>query len=152
MKAILRQAATLAALAGMASAADITSAGDWVEMLNASNLTAGAGSDLPACMQSISGVTTLSISNVAGPWRVTVRSGTGTWDSHVTLYVKRTSAGIGSGTITGGDTYTAVSSTDTDFFSGSSNRSTISVQYKLMGLAHHLPPATYLSTLSFTVQ
>jgi hypothetical protein len=149
---LLRQAAAFLALTSMVNATDLTSSGDWVETLNATNLSTGAGSDLPACLQSISGITTLSVSNVTGSWRVTARSNVSTWDSHLTLYVRRTSAGIGSGTITGGDAYVAITSTDSDFFSGSNARSSISVQYKLAGLAHNLSPATYLSSLTFTVQ
>ena len=134
------------------AAVDIATVGDWAESHNAGDLTSGAGSDLPSSITSISGVTTLAVSNVSGAWHVKVRRSGSTWDSHFTLYIRRTSAGIGSGSISGGDSYIEVTSTDTEIFTGSDPRSAIAVQYKITGTNHHTPPATYLSTLTFTVQ
>ena len=148
----LRHLLALVLFARLAAAADLTSGGDWAETLNAGSLTAGAGSDLPSNLESISGVTVLSVSNISGPWRITVRRSSSTWDGHFTLYVRRTSAGIGSGSIAGGDSYVEVTTGDTEVFTGSDARSSIAVQYKLTGLAHNVPPATYLSSLVFTVQ
>ncbi len=152
MKTTLRQAIALMTLSSMVNAADLTSSGDWVESLNASNLVSGAGTDLPASLESISGTTILSVSNVTGAWRVTARRSASTWDSHFTLYVRRTSAGSGTGSISGGDSYVEVTGGDSEIFTGVDARSTISVQYKLTGLANNIPPATYLSSLTFTVQ
>ncbi|MDB6139921.1 MAG: hypothetical protein JWO94_2993 [Verrucomicrobiaceae bacterium] len=152
MKPIIRQAIALVAFTRMITAADLTSSGDWVESLNTSSLVSGAGSDLPSNLESISGITVLSVSNITGSWRITARRSASTWDSHVALYVRRTSGGIGSGTITGGDSYVELTGGDSEIFTGSNARGSISVQYKLTGLAHNLPPATYLSSLTFTVQ
>ena len=153
MKTLLRQIITSLTLLPLAvHAVDLTSTGDWSDSANASNLVSGAGTDLPDNAESISGVTILSVSNTSGSWRVTARRSSSTWDSHLALYVKRTSAGSGSGSISGGDSYVEITGSDSDVFTGSAARSGISVQYKLTGLAHHIPPATYLSSLTFTVQ
>ncbi len=152
MKSIIRQAIALVTLARMVTAADLTSSGDWVESLNATNLVSGAGTDLPSTLESISGVTILSVSNVTGAWRVTARRSSSNWDNHLTLYVRRTSAGTGTGSISGGDGYVEITGSDSEIFTGSDARTSISVQYKLTGLAHNLSPSTYLSSLTFTVQ
>ena len=132
--------------------ADITASGGWSETHTAADLVSGAGSDLPSSVTSTSGSTTLTILNVVGAWRVMVRRNSSPWNSHVSLYVRRTSAGTGSGSITGGDSYTEITGTDTEIFTGSDARSLVSLQYKLTGLNNNIPPATYLSTLTFTVQ
>lgn len=153
MKTSVRKAALLLSLTAlMAHAADLTSSGDWMESLNAGNLVSAAGSDLAANLESMSGATVLSVSNIVGSWRITARRSSSNWDSHVTLYVRRTGAGIGSGSISGGDGYVAVTGSDTEIFTGSNARSSISIQYKLTGLANNIPPSTYLSSLTFTVQ
>ena len=133
-------------------AIDLSASGDWAETLNASDLASGAGTDLPSNLQSVSGITVLSVSNVTGAWHVTARRSSSTWDNHFTLYVRRTSSGIGSGSISGGDSYIEVTGTDTEIFSGSGPRSSISIQYKLTGLNHNIPPSRYLSSLIFTAQ
>jgi len=152
MKILLRQTIALVTLSSMVTAADLTSSGDWVESLNASNLVSGAGTDLPANLESISGTTVLSVSNVTGSWRVTARRSASTWNSNLTLYVRRTTSGSGTGSISGGDSYVEVTGGDSEIFTGVDARGSISIQYKLTGLAHNIPPATYLSSLVFTVQ
>jgi len=140
------------ALAGSIFAADLDSIGDWSETLTAADLTAGAGTDLPDTLESISAVTTLNISNAAGPWRLKVRRAGVPWDDGVTLWVKRISNGSGSGTIAGGSGYVAVPTSAVELFTGSENRSNIALQFKLTGLRRNLPPRSYLSSLTFTVQ
>jgi len=133
-------------------AIDLSASGDWAETLSASDLTGGAGTDLPSNLQSVSGVTVLSVSNVTGAWHVTARRSSSTWNSHFTLFVRRTSSGLGTGSVSGGDSYIEVTGTDTEIFTGTEPRSSISIQYKLTGLNHNIPPSTYLSSLTFTAQ
>ena len=152
MKSILCKALLVLVLSGAGHSADLTSSGDWVLGVNATNLVARAGSDLQAKFESASGVTTLTISNATGAWSLRARRSGGQWNGAVAMQVKRTSDGSGSGSNTGGNAYVDVSGTDSEIFSGSGNRSGISLQFKLTGLTTKVAPATYLSSVIFTVQ
>ncbi|MEO6739212.1 MAG: hypothetical protein ABIP20_03110 [Chthoniobacteraceae bacterium] len=152
MKTLVRNTLALLAFIPAGQAADLVSSGDWTETITAANLISGAGSNLQSQLQSLSGVTTLTISNAPGSWSLRVRRSGGTWPAGVTLLVKRTSAGSGSGTISGGDTFVAVTGSDTEIFSGTEARSNVSLQFKLSGLSVGITPATYLSSIIFTVQ
>jgi hypothetical protein len=152
MKSILRKTLLLLTLCTASQAADLTSSGNWVETITAANLISGAGSDLQAQVESVSGVTTLTITNAPGAWSLRARLGASQGHGDVTVYVKRTSAGSGSGTISGGNAYVELTNSDVEIFNGSEARSGISIQFKLIGLSHDIPPATYLSSITFTVQ
>lgn len=147
-----RAALALLFVAASAAAADLTSLGDWTETLTAADLVGGAGTDLPNQLESVAGVTTLTISNAPGAWTVRVRRGSGHWNNDFALFVKRTSAGSGSGTISGGESFVEITGTDSEIFSGSEARSGVSLQFKLTGLARNVSAATYSSSLIFTVQ
>jgi hypothetical protein len=152
MKTSLRNLLLVLSCVGVASAADLSSTGDWTENVNASHLTAGAGSNLPAAFQSVSGTTVLSIANAPGNWRVKARRGSGNWNGNLILWVKRTSDGSGSGTISGGDTFVELGATDAEIFSGTEARGNISLQYKLTGLTSGVAPDAYTSSIIFTIQ
>ena len=141
-------------LVSAAQAADVSFIGSWSHTLTASHLTAGAGSDLQNQTESVAGVTILTVSNAPGDWTLRARLGNtgGNWNDNFALFVRRTSAGSGSGSVSGGETYVEVTSTDTLIFSGSEDRNNISLQFKLTGLANNVAAATYLSSIIFTVQ
>jgi hypothetical protein len=133
-------------------AADITVAGDWFRTIDKTDLTAGAGSDLASQYESATGVTTVSIANTSGAtWRVTARRSDATWNSNVSLWVKRTSDGSGSGSISGGTTYVQLSALDTEVFSGTGDRSNVTLQFKLTGMSKSVAPGTYSTTVIYTV-
>lgn len=150
MKASLHKLLLLLALPGLAQGADLTSIGDWVESITAANLVSGAGSDVQSQFESVSGVTSLTISNAPGAWTLRVRGSGGHGD--VTVLVKRTSGGSGSGSISGGTAYQELTGSDAELFSGTDARSGIPLQFKLTGLSRNVAPATYLSSIIFTVQ
>lgn len=133
-------------------AADLTSMGDWTETLTASNLQAGAGSDLPNQLESIAGVTMLTITNAPGAWKIRARRSSSQWNDSFALFVKRTSAGSGNGSISGAEAYVEITGNDAEIFAGSESRSSISLQFKLTGLASNVAAETYLSSIIFTVQ
>jgi hypothetical protein len=151
MKSPLHKLLPLLALTGLAHGADLTSRGDWVESITAANLVSGAGSDLQSQFESVAGVTTLTISTAPGAWTLRVRLGGSGGHGDVTVYVKRTSAGSGSGSISGGTAYMALTGSDAELFSGTENRGNVSLQFKLTGLSRTVSPATYLSSIIFTV-
>jgi len=150
VKSSLRKLLALLALTGFAHGADLTSSGDWVETINAADLVSGAGSAL-LNPESVSGVTTLSVSNPLVTWRVRVHRTSGSWMSNVEIWVKRSSGGSGLGTISGGTSYMQLTGTDVDFFSGTLARSNISLQFKVTGLSLTVTPGTYQSPIVFTV-
>ena len=133
-------------------AADLTALGNWTETLTASNLVSGAGSDLQNQLVSVAGVTTITISESAGAWTLRARRSSSQWNDNFALFVKRTSSGSGSGSISGAEGYVEITGSDAEIFSGSESRSSISLQYKLTGLATNVSAATYLSSIIFTVQ
>lgn len=151
-RCILRGLFALLLLHTESRAADLTSMGDWTETLTASSLSSGAGSDLPNQLESVAGVTTLTITNAPGAWKIRARRNSSEWNSNLALFVKRTSAGSGSGSISGGEGYVEITGSDSEIFAGSESRSSISLQFKLTGLASNVAAETYLSSIIFTVQ
>lgn len=145
-------------MCGIAPGADISAVGGWTQTITVANLTAGAGSDLPSDFDSISGATTISVLGLPSGWNVLVRRGSGSFGSGVQLFVRRTSngsppGGAPIGSISGGESFIEVTGTDTVFFSGSSIRNGIGIQYRLTGIScTTVTPATYSAPIIFTVQ
>lgn len=138
-----------------ACAVDIYAAGSCNFIIDSSCLVGGAGSDLMKYFESKLDATVINITGTGGSgdaWRVRVRK-SGVSKLHgVTLYAKRTGDGSGSGTVSGGSSYVAVETTsDTDFFEGSGDRTDITVQYKVSGISINVPPGNYSATIIFTV-
>jgi hypothetical protein len=132
--------------------ADVSSSGNWAEVIDASDLVAGAGSDLTSQYESSSGTTTLTISNATGAsWRILARSSDGTWQANFVLSVRRISDGSGLGAVTGGSSYNQLSTLDTEICSGTGDRSNITVQYRLTGMSKNISPTTYSSGITFTL-
>ena len=152
MKTLFRNILSLLALSSTDHAADLVSNGDWAETITASNLVSGAGSNPQSQLQSMAGVTALTISNAPGSWTLRARRSGGPWSGAVSLFVKRTSAGSGSGSIAGGDSFVEVTGSDVEIFNGSEARSNVALQFKLTGLSVGVSPASYLSSIVFTVQ
>lgn len=126
--------------------------GNWSETIDASDLQAGAGSDLKSTYESAADAGLLTISDTAGgAWRVDVRRSDTTWHTNFTLSVKRTGDGTGGGSISSGAAYQAIGLSDAAFFSGAGDRSGIPLQFKLEGMSLQVPPATYSTTITYTV-
>lgn len=136
------------------AAISISSTGNWSETIDALDLQAGAGSDLIDTYESAADQVSIDISGTTGPtddWRVDVKKVDTTWHSSFHLYVKRTSDGTGSGSISGGTIYQEVTGTDQSFFSGSGDRSAAYIQLKLSGVSIQIPLETYTTTVYYTV-
>lgn len=142
MKISLRAFCLALALASAARGADITSLGDWVENITGASLVAGAGSDVKA-PESVAGVTVLAISNTSGPWRLKARRSSGTWDSQLAIWVKRSTDGAGA--------YVQLGTGDVEISTGTDDGS-VSLQFKLTGLTRSVAPGNYASAILFTVQ
>ncbi|MBW3624124.1 MAG: hypothetical protein KY468_12020 [Armatimonadetes bacterium] len=145
---------TLLALACPLLAIDITAGLNPVPPITANDLQSGAGSDLKP---SYEGTGSLSLTGTTGDtdnWRVDVRrSDSANWPSGLTFSIKRTGDGTGTplSMISGGTTYQSVGTTDTTLFSGSGDRSNISISFLLDGMSIKVPPSTFSTTLTFTV-
>jgi len=129
--------------------------GKWQENLRAADLTGGAGTDFVSPFESAVNEVDITISNTSSdtaPWKVEVRRIDTNWDPYLLLYVKRTSGGTGTGTISNGSTYQEVTTTDTLFFSGTGDRSKIELQFLLEGVSAGVIDADdYITEVYYTV-
>jgi len=143
--------AAIALLVVEASAVDISTSGDWIQTIVAGDLSRGAGSDLNSQSDSPVGITTINISNVSGTWQVSVRRDTSSWPAGLHVWVRRTSDGTGTGSISGGAAYVEVTALDTGVFSGSEARNNVALQFRVTGLSKTVTPDTYVSSVIYTV-
>jgi hypothetical protein len=143
--------AAIALLVVEASAVDISSSGDWTRTITAADLTGGAGSDLNSQYDSPVGITALNISNVSGTWHVNVRRDTTVWPAGLHVWVRRTSDGTGTGSISGGAGYVEITTLDTEIFSGTEARDNVALQFRVTGLSKTVTPDTYVSSVIYTV-
>ena len=125
---------------------------DWDLTLDVTNLTGGAGSDFATDIESVDGAQELWIQNSNGNWRIDVSRADTTWDANIRVYVKRTSAG-NAGSVSGGDTYQEITTTDVAFFTGTGNPRYITLQFKTNGAfaSAGVPSGTYTTTVTYTV-
>ncbi|MHB0937189.1 MAG: hypothetical protein ACYDCO_03115 [Armatimonadota bacterium] len=139
---------------GTAHAIDLTCVGSWSLTITASNLQAGAGSDLVSTYTSDTAAATLAVINTTGDadsWRVDIRRTDILWDNSLTLSARRTSDGTGGGSVSGGTVFQAIGTSDSSFFSGAGDRSGITLQFQVSGASVQLAPATYSTTITYTV-
>jgi hypothetical protein len=129
---------------------DITATGGWTRTITTSDLISGAGSNLQNTYTSVSNATVLTLTS-SGAWRVDVQRTDTSWRAEFTLSAQRTSNGTGSGTISGGQSYIAVTAVAQEFFRGTFNRNNVNAQYRLAGMSVTIPPATYTTTVTFTI-
>ena len=146
--------AAITLLAHASMAVTITAIGGVSRTIGSSDLLSGAGSDLRDTYESPSDATTIQILDCSGTvesWRVDVSRSDVEWDNNLTLFVRRTSNGIGDGTIRDGEEYQEVTSSSASLFSGEGDRQFINVQYKLTGESTQVPRNQYISNIIFTV-
>lgn len=137
-----------------AEAISIAVTGAWAEIVDESDLQGGPGSSLASTYESAADEVVIDITDTSGSddnWRVDVRRSDTTWHEDLVLWVKRTSDGNGDGAISEGTTYQQITTSDTAFFSGSGNRTTIYIQEKLTGVSAQMLADDYVTTLIYTV-
>jgi hypothetical protein len=138
-----------------AEAATLSSTGDWLQTVDASNLISGAGSELTDTYLSPVITTTLDVTGCVDSseaWWILIKRVDQNWDSdHFVLSVRRTSEGTGEGIIDGGDSFQEVTTGDSIFITGQGDRTGIAVQYQLTGISIQNPPANYSTNLEFTI-
>jgi hypothetical protein len=140
-------------ISARAEAIDLTASGGLMRVINSSHLVAGAGSNLVKAFDDAA-ATTLAIASTSGSndhWRIDIKRSDTTWNSALKLYVKRISDGSGSGTVTGGLSYVEITGSEIQFFTGTGDRSGISLSYELQGISVSVAPNMYSTTVTFTV-
>ncbi|MFH1942533.1 MAG: hypothetical protein ABIL68_10560 [bacterium] len=133
------------------SAQDITVFGNWSLMIDASDLTAGPGSDVNSMYMSDNDQIEINILRAKGMWAVYVRGVPMNWHPDLRFGIRRTSNGIGGGWISGGTSWLEVTSFDQQFFMGYKQRKNIDVQCGLTGVSVQIPSAMYSGTVIYTV-
>ena len=133
----------------------------WTTSIGTGDLVSGAGSDLISTYESDVAQVVISISDVVenAAWRVDVSRDSGSWNNNLTLSARRTGAGLGGGSIAGGDSYGLIDTVGYVLFSGTGNRSDITIQMKLSGISLQIPPNTdprhpippYTTTITYTL-
>ena len=129
--------------------------GKWQENLRANDLSGGAGTDFISPFESAVNEVDITISKTStptAPWKLEVRRVDTNWSPDLVLYVKRTSDGTGTGTISDGTSYQEVTTTDTLFFSGTGELSKIELQFRLEGVSAGVITADdYTTEVFYTV-
>lgn len=133
----------------------ITVTSSWsksIDASDASNLQTGAGKNLIDNHESARDAIEIDIDTfLEGDWMIDVNKVDTNWHSSFNLYVKRTSDGSGSGSISGGTSYQEATHVNETFFSRRHDRSNIHVQFKLSGVSIQVPPNTYSTMVYYTV-
>lgn len=125
--------------------------GTWKLTIDQTHIVGGAGSDIQSTYESTGGDVYLVITKSEGTWTMDIRRADTTWHADFTISARRSSDGTGIGTITGGTTYQAITTTDQYFFEGSDDRSNVDIQYQLSGMSMAVPAGTYITTIYYTV-
>jgi hypothetical protein len=121
--------------------------------IGASDLIAGAGSDLNGAYESGDDVD-LHVSGATGPddfWRIEVHMEEVVWSGSLHLWIRRTSDGVGDGSLSGGTVYQELSGSPQSFIEGTGNVDDVMLRIKLTGVSIQLPPASYGAMIYLTV-
>ena len=113
-----------------------------------------AGQNYSPEIESTSNAVLMSITGFKNKdnWSVTVNKSDANWDTGVAVYVKRTTAGTGLGTVSGGTTYLQVLNTPQTFVTGTGKHvSDINLQYKLNGISVELEATTFYTDIVYTL-
>jgi hypothetical protein len=137
-------AACLIAPAPVNAAPAITVSGTWI-----ATVTPGSANPVvPAVGTGSFGITG------AGPrkaWAVTVRRTSTNWPTGCTLAVRRTSSGVGTGTVVGGTSPVAITAADTALCTGTGQLSSIGLELTLTGFDSALWAGSFSTSVTYTV-
>ncbi|WP_428653380.1 hypothetical protein [Runella sp.] len=120
-----------------------------------------AGSNYSSNITSAANQTTLTISvglALLTNWKVFVKKQDATWNSNLTVWVRKTGDGTGIltpvlGTISpnGATSFIQLTATNQEIFTGFSNRFNVPIQYEIRGLSVLIPASSYSTSVIFTV-
>jgi len=146
---LLAVAAVFVCSGGLCWAISISATGNWNETIGSSPPL--AGDDLPNTCESASNVISINITATSGTWALTVKKIDSKWHGNLHLWIKRTSDGSGTGSISNGSSYQEVTGIDQAFFNGNGDRSGVNIQLKLTGVSIQVPPDSYMTAVYYTV-
>ena len=136
-----------------AGAADISVDGGWWEQIDSADLAAGAGTDLRSSLESPAGVSRLDITNTSGqPWSVRVSCDAAELPAGLVLAVRRTTDGSGGGSVSGGTGYLTLGATERVLFTGTADRTSVGLQYRLEGLGVTQSPAVLVPSVTYSIE
>ena len=142
----------LALVAG-AQAAGVTLIGNWFEMIGTDYLIMGAGTDFRPSFETGAAGTTLEIANTQGAsWTMWVRRDSSTLPAAVSVAVRRTTEGAGTGGISGGTDYLVLQDYEQALFQGVGDRSGIGLQLRLAGISISQGAGLHGCTLIYRIQ
>jgi hypothetical protein len=133
---------------------NITVTGSWNQSIDKNNLTGGVGTNLTNTFTSAQNTNLITITGATSKrdnWQINIKRINTTWVGSLLVFAQRTSNGTGTGTISGGQAYIQVTTTDTTFFTGAGNRNGIQIQLQLTGASLTVPPNQYSTTIQYTV-
>jgi hypothetical protein len=118
---------------------EIIVSGGWFRLIDQFDLKAGAGSDLIESYESLPDATVIDIiAHIETSWEVYVRRIN---QAHnLSIYIRRTSDGTGSGRIEGGGNFILVEESPKLLFRGKGEKRSITVQFKISGVSIGIPP------------
>lgn len=137
-------------------AQEIIVAGSWTATIDASDLVAGAGSDLNSTAISENTAIRINVAGVTGhAWSVSVHCSKSNWPIGLALKAQRTANGSptddGDNFIEGGLRVIEITDTPQQFFSGYGSRQYIYAKVGVAGLSVASPPGTATATVYYTI-
>jgi hypothetical protein len=136
---------------GEAASVTIGVTGDWSEIIDASDLQAGPGSDLNPTYTSPNQQVGITIRQTNLPWVVNVNKSDTNWHPDFQLGIRRTTDGNGPGSISGGTAWIPITDMPREFFTGARQRMNIGAQLEVTGVSIRIPPGLYTTTIYYTV-
>ncbi len=129
--------------------------GAWNLLIDSSDVVGGAGGNLIPSYTSASDSIVLDVSSTiddSDSWQIQVHKTDSNWSGGLVLSCIRSTNGIGSGTISGGNTvYLDLTAVGQLFFDGAGDRTSIDIQLKLSGVTAAIASDVYVTTVYFTV-
>ena len=125
----------------------------WDVAVGPADILGGDGGDFADEFESASDEKQLDVKNPVANWRIDVSRSSASWHTNIHLYIRRTSDGTGTGTISIGTTYQEITTTNTSFFDGTGQRDNVDLQFKVGGAfaAAGVPAGSYVTTITYTV-
>jgi hypothetical protein len=137
-----------------AAGADLLVTGGWAPAVDGSVLVAGPGSELAAEIESTAAQATLDVSGTAGDaqaWHIDIQRSDAHWPDAFGVEVRRSSDGLGGGSISGGTAYQPIGAIANTFFSGSGDREGVALQLRITGISLAIAPDIYTTAVVYTL-
>jgi len=96
-------------------------------------------------------LTVCNTASAQSAWRIDIRRDDLEWPKGVKLRVRRTGDGMGNGLVAGGRGYTDVGSSYRTLCTGTGDRTSIPLQFELIGVQWGIPVGTHATTITYTV-